>query len=229
MSNLDEGNSFARQEGEKKKPDKVLQQFSGVGSAKKRPTNSLLSWLSKMFFSGKSWKDILKEIIEQQVVPELRDSARNAIVSAIDMKIYKDYTPGSPAGTQVSNGGFITKYLDYSAASTKATQKALEANQKKDEEIKKSGYELPAFTNERQAIAFLNSLHQEAERFGSLSVHDIAWKQGKSIDYTWDAYGWPKEMILAVKRPTRISPPMVVNGVKFTHIIELPPAKLLEE
>ena len=228
MSEFDNGNSLVRGDEPEERPQKELEQFDGVAQMKRKQTTSFLSWVSKMFFSGKTWKDILKEVVEQQIVPELKDSARNAIVSAIDMKFYKDYTPGSSVSTTVNNGSFITKYLDYSSASTKSTQQNLEANQKKDEEIRKNGYELPTFTSEEKAMSFLKSMKVEAERFGQLSVHDIAWKQGKNVDYTWDAYGWTKEQILAIKRPTRISPAVVINGVKYTHMIELPKAKLLE-
>lgn len=223
----DKGNSLARKE-DKPSEKKQLQRFDGVVQLKRKKTTSVLDWISKMFFSGKTWKDILLEVIEQQVVPEIKDSARNAIVSMIDMKIYKDYTPGATTSTTVNNGSFITKYLDYSAASTSNTQKVLEANQKRDEEIKKSGYELPSFRNEAEARKFLNSLHQEAQRFDSLSVHDVAWKGGIDVDYTWDAYGWTKEQILAVKNPTRLRPPVVVKGVKYTYTIELPTARLLD-
>lgn len=229
MGDLEHGNSLIQRDEPKEKEKKELKQFSGVAQAKKKQEKSFFSWISTMFFSGRGWKEILKDIIENQVVPELKDGARNALVSAIDMKIYKDYSPGVTNTTTVNNGSFLTKYLDYSAASTQATKQALEANQKKDEEIKKSGYELPSFTNEHAAMEFLKSMQAEAVRYGQISVHDLAWKQGKNVDYTWDAYGWTKDQILAVKRPSRMSPPLVVNGVKYTHVIELPKARLLEE
>lgn len=228
MDEYENGNSLVRKEDIQEKAPKEFKQFSGVTPMKKKQVNSFLGWASRMFFSGRTWKDILKDVVENQIVPELKDGFRNAIVSVIDAKIYKDYTPGSSINTSVNNGSFITKYIDYSSASTKATQQAREANQHKDEEIKKSGYELPSFPNERIAMDFLRSMQAEAHRYGQLSVHDVAWKQGKTVDYTWDAYGWTEDQIMAIKKPTRLSPPVIINNVKYTHVIELPKAKLLE-
>ena len=230
MDDLENGNSLVRREEKKEgRAPRELKQFSGVASVKRKPVNSFFGWISRMFFSGKTWKEIVKDVIEQQVVPEIKQGARDALVSIIDMKFDKDYTPGpSTTVKTVNNGSFVTQYLDYSAESTKNIKAELEANQKKDEEIRKSGYELPAFTTRDEANAFLASMHAEAGRFGDLSVHDIAMKQGKSIDWTWEAYGWTKEQILAIKGPTRLSKPMVINGVRYNYVIDLPTARVLE-
>jgi hypothetical protein len=233
MDDLDNGNSLIRREDNKpsegKRPPREIEQFSGVAQMKKKQVNSFFSWISRMFFSGKTWKEILRDVIENQVVPELKQGARDALVSVIDMKFDKDFTPG-PSSTvkTVNNGSFVTQYLDYSKASTQAIKQELEANQKKEEEIRKSGYELPAFQTRDQANAFLASMHAEVSRFGDFSVHDLAMKQGKKVDWTWEAYGWTKEQILAVKKPTRLSKPIIVNGVRYNYIIELPAAKMLE-
>ena len=61
----------------------------------------------------------------------------------------------------------------------------------------------------------------------------MSWKRGKTIAWTWNAYGWYKDEILAIKQPSRFRQPIVVkdakgNAVKMTHYIDMPPSHPIE-
>ena len=221
--NPDDGNALVPNN-KPDRPAKELKQFEGVTPVKRKPINGFLKWTSSMFFSGRSWSDILKDLYEHQIVPEVKSTVRNTIVSIVDAKL----SDSNISSTAVNaTGNFLTRYIDYSAKA--ATSSKLSENKKKNEEIKKSGFEMPSFTDWGTAKGFLDSMKAEANRFGQLSVYDIAWKQGKTIDWTWDAYGWTKDMINAIKEPKRLYPPVTVNGEKRCYVIEMPNAILLEE
>lgn len=54
-----------------------------------------------------------------------------------------------------------------------------------------------------------------------MSVQDLAWMQGKRVDYTWDKYGWEASDILAIDGPKHI------NNPSAPWIIDLPKAGIL--
>lgn len=202
-----DNNSFITQE-EPKKPDfeerkKDMVQFSDAKQVKKKPENAVWKWIRDMFFSGRTLKEILKDVAENQIVPQMKDNFRNSLVSMIDLGIYKDHS--STSSTNVP-GSFITNYVNFS---DKAAQqkKTLEANKQKEKELISSGYETPAFKQKVQAENFLKSIHAYVTKYQTMTVQDMAWMQGKTVDYTWDKYGWEKEEVLAVKNPTHINNP----------------------
>ena len=214
--NPDEGNALVPAP-KPEKPKKDIQQFSGdVAQAKRKPVKGFLKWTSEMFFSGRTWKEIMKDLYEHQIVPGMKNIVRDTLVGMIDAKF--DDIPASPS-TGTSSGGFITKMIDYSARST-GTSTVSTATPNK--EPKKSGFELPCFTDIAKANEFLRSMKAEAQRFDNLSVYDIAWKQGKTIDWTWEAYGWTKEMINSIQSPKRLHPPLVIDKKKYEYYIDLP-------
>jgi hypothetical protein len=183
---------------------KDLKQFNDVRQAKKKEPNAFWNWIAKMFFSGKTMKEICKEVAEDVLIPGIKDNVRNALVNTIDMKIYEDHN--TSATTSGTPGSFITNYV--SSYDKKKQQKAaLEANQKKEAEVIKSGFEYPAFRSKKQADDFLMSMHAYVQKYETMSVQDLAWMQGKSIDFTWDAYGWQREEILDIKAPKHINNP----------------------
>jgi len=178
-------------------------------------------WFSEMFLSGMTWKQILMKILNEQLVPEIKDGFRNGLVSLIDMRIYKDHKPGTNSNVG-NSASFITNYVAYGNKKAQ-TAAALEANKKKEEETVKSGYEIPSFKTLQQAKSFLADMHVYVEKFYRMSVLDLASMMRQNVSYTWDKWGWEKEEILAIKEPTHISNP------DSPYIIELPKAHVLSD
>ena len=105
-------------EEERKKAIKV---HEDVGVMKRKEPTKFWKWFSEMFLSGRTWKDICMDIINNQIVPELKDGFRNSVVSMLDMRLYRDHRAGtsSPSGTPTS---FVTNYVQY--GDKKAQQQA---------------------------------------------------------------------------------------------------------
>lgn len=211
---------------------KDLQVFEGVGGIRKKERTGFAKWFCEVVLSGRSLKEVLRDILTNQIVPEGRDMARNAAVAVLDGLIYKDAKPGQYVSSAGQSGNFITRYIDYSKMSgsgTKnaATQAAYEANKEKDQETLKAGYDLPMFPSYQTARDFLNSMKAEITRYDTMSVYDVQWKRGKTVAWTWNAYGWNKDEILAIREPSRFRQPVVVtdakgNQIRMTHYIDLP-------
>ena len=208
---------------------KDLQQFSGVVQVKKKEKDGFVIWLCNLLFSGRTPKEILKDVFVHDVAPSIQDGIYNSGVSLLGKAIYKENQ--KPGTTSVTPGSFITNYVNY-ADRNKQRAAALEATKKKEEETVSSGFENPAFTSEQEARNFLAGMHGYAQKYDTMSVHDLAWMQKKTIDYTWEKYGWDKEEILAIRDPNRFIPPMTVedehgNRIKLTHYIDMPKAHVL--
>lgn len=202
-----------------KKPD--VKQFDGVTNLKKVEQKSILRWIGNMFFSGKSVKDVCKEVVEQQIVPGMRDNFRNSIVSSLDMLIYKDnqIRPSTPSSPTTS---FVTDYVRFSNPTRKST--ALQQEEKKNEDTIKQGFGYPAFATKQIALTFLNEMKMYVQKYDQISVHTLAYMQKKDIDYVWDAWGWEKQEIMAINEPTHVS-----NNPQFPWVIILPKAHELAD
>ena len=216
-------NSLGPRNDERKRPsleerEKHLKQFDGVKQIRKKE-NVVAKWFRDMFFSGRTAKDIVKEVAETQIIPQMKDNFRNSVVSMLDLKIYKDHRPATPSGGQ--SGNFMTNYVQYS--NKPAQQKAsLEKTQEENKKIIESGYECPAFKSKTIADDFLRSMHEYVSKFDTMSVHDLALMQRKNIPYTWDAWGWDREEILGIKDPIHIT------SQSTPWIIQLPRAHQLD-
>lgn len=185
---------------------KDLQQFSGVKQVKRKEPSAFWNWIARMFFSGRSLKDIAMDVAENEIVPGIRDGTRNSLVSMIDMILYKDHKPtGSPGSIP---GSFITNYVAYGDRKKQQTA-ATEAARQKEAETVRKGFQNPAFTNRKDADDFLNSMKAYVQKYETMSVQDLAWMQQKSVDFTWDKWGWLREEILAIKTPVHINNPSV--------------------
>lgn len=223
-----DNNSLSRADGrptaEERRRD--LQVFDGVKQVKKKDNGSFWNWLARMFFSGRKPKDIVMDVLEHEVVPNIQDGVYNSVVSFVGKTIYReDRKPGVSAGYSTP-GSFITNYVAYG---DKKKQAALEASRQKEEETVKSGFESPAFPNLNMAKEFLASMHAYVGKYETMSVQDLAWMQNKSIDYTWDKWGWDRDEILAIREPARFTQPVWVedkagNKMKLTHFIDMPKA-----
>lgn len=202
-------NSFARKDDdESKRPDfeerkKDLTQYSDVKQIKKKEENEVWKWIRNMFFSGRTLKEIVMDVAENQIAPQMKDNFRNSLVSMLDLTIYKDHDPQRTANTP---GSFVTNYVKFSDPGSKQKQALIE-NQKKEQEVIKSGFEMPAFRDKVKADNFLRDMKAYAVKYHTMSVFDLAWMQGKQIDYTWDKYVWNEEEILAIKAPVHVGNP----------------------
>lgn len=199
---------------------KDIQQFHNVKGVKKAEPGPVWTWIRKMFFSGRSLKDICIEVAEEILVPGIKDNIRNGLVNMIDMRIYEDHKPnGNPTSTP--SGSFLTNYVD-SYNSKKQTKAELEVNKKKEEETIKNGFRYPAFKTKKEADDFLASMHAYVNKYETMSVQDLAWMKSESVDYTWDKWGWYRNEILSIKSPTHI------NNPEAPWIINLPKAHEFE-
>lgn len=216
-----DNNSFVRSDKKPSRPSieerqKSMNQYIGVKQAT-RKENAWWTWFKDLFFSGRSLKEIAKEVATEQIAPQVKDNIRNGLVSMLDMGIYKDHKPtGVSSGTPSS---FITNYVRYGDKQSAAEK--LEENKKKEEDIIKSGYECPAFQRKVDAERFLNDMKAYVMKFTTMSVLDLAYMQGKRIAYTWDKYGWDQSEILEIEGPVHI------NNPEAPWIIELPKAGVL--
>lgn len=215
-----QGNSFVSRE-ENKRPDfeerkKDMQQFD-ARQVKQKKESPVWTWMRDMFFSGRSIKDILKDVAENQIIPQMKDNVRNSLVSMIDLGMYKEHKGSS----STPSGSFITNYVNFSKTPQQSS-KALEENKKKESELISSGYETPAFRFKRDAEDFITSLRVYISKYHTMSVQDLAWMQKKTVDYVWDKYGWDEDEILAIKEPTHI------NNPETPWAVILPKAHVLE-
>lgn len=218
-----DNNSFKRNDDpvkpsfEERKKD--MTQFLGVKQAV-RKENIWWTWFKDMFFSGRTMKEIMKDVAENQIVPQVKDNFRNSLVAMLDMGIYKDHkSTGVSYGTPSS---FITNYVSYGSRQTAASAAAkLEENKAKEAEVIKSGFECPAFARKVDAENFLQSMKAYISKYQTMSVQDLAWMQGKRVDYTWDKYGWEAADILAIDSPKHI------NNPSAPWVIDLPKAGIL--
>ena len=200
---------------------KNMKQFTDAKQMRKKELHPAIRWFRDMFFSGRSAKDILVEVAETQIVPQMKDNFRNSLVSMLDLKIYKNHQPASSSPQR--SASFTTNYVRFS--DPKEQQKAaLEKNKEEEQKVVESGYECPSFQYEPRAMEFLRSLHEYVKQYPRLTVHDLAWMQGKFIPYTWEKWGWEAEEVLAVTKCQHITTP---GGSSW--VVQLPQAHVLTD
>lgn len=208
---------------------KDLKQFAGTKSVKKAEDGPIISWLRRMFFSGKTLREILLDVAENNVVPWMKDGAYNTITSLAGQVIYRDHKSMPGPGTVSSSGGGFVNYVSF-ADKKKQQEKAQKDQEKQDEEDIQAGFEHPAFENDppgtpkgktalQKAQEFLEEMHRYVRKYHSLSVEDLGWMRGKVVNYAWDKYGWTEEEILGIREPTHIS-----GNTKTPYIIMMPKA-----
>lgn len=216
-------NSFARKDdNDDKRPDfeerkKDLTQYSDVKQIKKKEENAVWKWVRDMFFSGRTLKEIVMDVTENQIVPQVKDNFRNSLVTMLDLSIYKDHDTRSTSSTP---GSFVTNYVKFSDSGSKQ-KAALEENKKKEQEVIKSGFEMPAFREKVKADNFLKDMKAYVMKYHTMSVFDLAWMQGKQIDYTWDKYVWNEEEILAIKAPVHVGDPQTPWAIMLPKAHEM--------
>ena len=176
---------------ENKKPD--IPVFEGETRQARRKTGGFWRWMKKMFLSDRTPKEIAMEVVEQRIVPGLQDNFRNSAMAMLDGFIYKGGSVPGNAGT-VNGVNYNRIYSGQQSRPTMSIPQQSTPDPKK-EEINK-GFGNPCFKTQQAAHEFLAIM--KGYDYPTLSVHTLYMMQNKHIDYTWDAYGWNREEILAL-------------------------------
>lgn len=209
---------------EDKKPD--IPVFEGETKQAKRKTNGFLRWCKKMFLSDRTPKEIAMEVVEQRIVPGLQDNFRNSAMAMLDGFIYK----GGIAPSGGTNNSVNYNKIYSGQQQTRPAYAAPQQDQKRDEINK--GFGNPCFKSrvsrrtpdgkiERGAEDFLAMM--QSYDYPTLSVHTLYMMQNKHIDYTWDAYGWTHEEILALNTGCIKH----INDPEYPWMIQLPEAHVI--
>lgn len=200
----------------------VIPIFEGesAGAVRKKSTGkSFLRWCRKMFLSDRKPKDIAKDVIENQFVPGVIDTVRNALVSSLDMAFYKNSSPSSNSSNNISYSKmYRSSNTNIVTTRTRSSNGTSEKDNQKDEDDLSNGFNNPCFRTQADAINFLKMMKEYD--YPTLSVHTLYMMRKKHIDYTWDAYGWTKEEIAAVNV-------VHINNPQFPWMINLPEAHVI--
>lgn len=183
--------SKTQQAQKSQKPD--IPVFEGETRQAKRKTGGFWKWMKRMFLSDRTPKEIALEVVEQRIVPGLQDNFRNSAMAMLDGFIYKGGSiPGNAGVTNGVNYNRIYSGQQRPVASAQPTP-----SDPKRDEINK-GFGNPCFKTQQAAHEFLAMMKNYD--YPTLSVHTLYMMQNKHIDYTWDAYGWNREEILALSQ-----------------------------
>ena len=215
-------NSHKSQEELNKAPQRPpVPEFNGkTAGMKRKEENKFFRWLRKMFLSDQKPSDILKAVVEQQIVPGIKDNFRNSLVSSVDMFIYPNTKPTNQPSNNISYGKIFNSQNN--AVSSRVRTQTQPQPQTQTQSTTgvdlSSGFTNPCFQRLDEANQFLG-LMQNYD-YPTLSVHTLYMMRKQHIDYTWDAYGWTKEEIANVKI-------VHINSPEYPWMIDLPPAHVI--
>lgn len=213
-------NSHKSQEEANKNQKPPVPEFNGkTAGVKRKQENKIIRWLRKMFLSDQKPSDILMAVVEQQIVPGIKDNFRNSLMSSVDMFIY----PNSRPTNQPSNN--ISYSRIYNSGNNNTNRVKTQSQPQTQNQTTStngvdlsSGFTNPCFQRLDEANQFL-VLMQNYD-YPTLSVHTLYMMRKQHIDYTWDAYGWTKEEIAGVKV-------VHINNSDFPWMLDLPPAHVI--
>lgn len=211
-------NSHAAQEkaketnGDPKKP--AIPEFKGEVAGAKRK-KGFLRWMRKMFLSDQKPSDILKSVIENNVVPGIKDNFRNSMVTTMDSFIYQNSKPASQQTNNTIQYNNVYKNQNSTAVSRVNNQKPA---QNPDQPDMSNGFTNPVFKTQAAAREFLNMM--KSYDYPTLSVHTLYMMRRQHIDYTWDAYGWTREELVNVQITH-------INNPEWPWMIDLPQAHVI--
>ena len=205
-------NSHKSQE-EAKKPD--IPEFQGevAGVKRKNKGGKFLRWLRKMFLSDQKPSEIFMNVVENQIVPGIKDNFRNSLVSSVDMFIYQSAKPAS-----ASNNNNVAYGKIFNSASNNTVKTPSQPKQTESTPDMNNGFTNPCFRSKMDATSFLIMMKQYD--YPTLSVHTLYMMRKQHIDYTWDAYGWTREEIQNVQI-------VHINNPDFPWMIDLPQAHVI--
>ena len=206
--------SNSKKSKENAKPEIVP--FDGEVAGVKRKGKGFWAWMRKMFLSDRKPSEIMMDILENQIVPGIKDNVRNSTVGMLDGLIYQNSRPSQNA----SNNS--VSYNNIFRASTAPAKQPSQANNNNGVDLS-SGFVNPCFKTRIEAERFLNGKMKTYD-YPTLSVHTMYMMMSKHIDYTWDAYGWTKEEI-ASWDPNKII--THINSSEWPWMINLPQAHVI--
>lgn len=183
------GNSHKAQEEAKKNVKPDIQPFEGEVAGVKRKKSGFWAWMRKMFLSDRKPSEIAMDVLENNIVPGIKDNFRNGIVSSLDMFIYQ----GSKSPSQSSANNNV-QYNNIFRSPTTSKQSAPQQTQNNNGVDLSNGFSNPCFKTREDARRFLYDKLKSYD-YPTLSVHTMYMMRSQHIDYTWDAYGWTKEEI----------------------------------
>lgn len=213
-------NSHKSQEELNKAPQRPpVPEFNGkTAGMKRKQENKFFRWLRKMFLSDQKPSDILMAVVEQQIVPGIKDNFRNSLMSSVDMFIYPNSRPANQSSNNISYSRIYNSQNNASNRVKSQTQQPQPQTQNTTGVDLSSGFTNPCFQRLDEANQFLG-LMQNYD-YPTLSVHTLYMMRKQHIDYTWDAYGWTKEEIAGVKV-------VHINNTDYPWMIDLPPAHVI--
>ena len=211
------GNSHKEQEAKQNEPQKPeVVPFEGeVGGAKRKKSN-FGAWMRKMFLSDRKPSEIMVDILENQIVPGIKDNFRNGIVSSIDGFIYQNAAP-----PKVASNNSIS-YNNVYRSQPNLPKPAPQAQNNNGVDLS-NGFVNPCFKTRIEAESFLNGKMKSYD-YPTLSVHTMYMMMRKHIDYTWDSYGWNKEEIMSWDANKMI---VHINSAEYPWMINLPQAHVI--
>lgn len=193
----------------------VIVPFDGAVAGVKRKKFSFLKWFKKNFLGDQRPRDILKNVVEQQIVPGIKDNFRNSMVSSLDMFIYQSAKPAS----QNSSNNSIQYNNVFRASQTTAVSTPSQPSQPNVD--LKAGFSNPCFKSRSEAERFLAQM--KAYDYPTLSVHTMYMMRSQHIDYTWDAYGWTREDIVSWDSKMIVH----INNADWPWMLDLPQAHVI--
>lgn len=211
-------NSRTQKKDEDKRPE--ITPFEGDVAGVKRKKTGFWAWMRKMFLSDRKPSEIAMDVLENSIVPGIKDNFRNGLVSSLDMFIYQSSKPAGP-GNQQNNAVSYNNIFRASTAPAKP-QQPQQAQNNNGVDLS-NGFVNPCFRTREQARQFLVDKMKSYD-YPTLSVHTMYMMMSRHIDYTWDAYGWTKEEI-ASWDPNRII--THIQSKDYPWMIDLPQAHLI--
>lgn len=220
MNDIPSNSHKSQEELNKASQKPPIPEFNGkVAGVKRKQENKVLRWLRKMFLSDQKPSDILISVLEQQIVPGIKDNFRNSLMSSIDMFIYPNSKPTSQSSNNISYSRI------YNSQNNNANRvKTQSQPQTQNQTTSTNGVDLsggftnPCFQRLDEANQFL-ALMKNYD-YPTMSVHTLYMMRKQHIDYVWDAYGWTKEEIAEVKV-------VHIDNTDFPWMIDLPPAHVI--
>lgn len=191
--------------------------FDGEVAGAKRKKSGFWAWMKKMFLSDRKPSEIIMDVLENNVVPGIKDNFRNSLVTGLDGFIYQNSAPtnGRSQGTNGVNYNNIYR-------TNAAPQKPAEAQNNNGIDLS-NGFVNPCFKTRIEAERFLNGKMKSYD-YPTLSVHTMYMMMSRHIDYTWDKYGWNREEIATWDASKIITH---INSSEFPWMINLPQAHVI--
>lgn len=167
----------------KEKENKIEQVTTGKVTVKKK---TFWDEIKESFIVNDA-HSIFSYVIKNVLVPSSKKIIADVIDDAVNVWLYPNGGGTSRRMTSSIPASRIT-YRDYSSVS-RVRQEPVRQDEKKNQISKL------IFEDRGDAEIVLGRLKEQAEAYGIATILDMYDAAGKSVDYTYDAYGWNVEEI----------------------------------